>query len=78
MELKLSTTACSASVCLESRMLSIQVLELVETNRKFIKIFSFFFFFIQLSVQFIFFKNVLAILQVESLKKYRHVVEKCL
>lgn len=41
MEMKLLTTACSASVCLESRMLLIQVLELVETNRKFIKTFFF-------------------------------------
>lgn len=43
MEMKLPTTACS--VCLESRMLLIQVLEIVETNRKFIKTFSIFFFF---------------------------------
>lgn len=43
--MKLSTTACSASICLESTMLLIQVLELVEINRKFIKTFSFFFFF---------------------------------
>lgn len=76
-EVKLCTTACSVSVCLESRMVLIQGLELAERDRECIKTFSKFFTLGICAVSF-FFKNILVMLQVGQnlVKQCRPVLSK--
>jgi len=78
-EMKLSTTVCSVTVCFESRVVLIQVLELDERDRKCIKSFSKFFTLGIRTVSF-FFTNVLAMLRAGQypVEKRRAGFEKCL